>query len=74
MWMTILLQAILFAVSHLPEIIAALKAIFSFFKANSSNPKMSSWTKDFAAALKTSEAQRSPQPLINFLAKIKAEL
>jgi hypothetical protein len=74
MWVSILIQAILFAIQHAPELIAILHVLFAFFKANKSNPQLSSWMSEFSDVMKTAKDTRDPKPIVDFLKKLEASL
>lgn len=74
MWVTILLQALMFVISNAPELIAAVQALFGFFKAHRANPNLNSWMSEFPGVLRACEAAKDPRPLLDFLAKLRDQV
>lgn len=74
MWVTILLQAIFFAVEHVPEMIEILKSIFSMFKSHRTDPNLSGWVTEFSSSMAAARVSNDPRPLVKFLEKLKNRL
>lgn len=72
--MSVAIQVILFLVTHLPEILTAVKAVLSFIKAHKDNPKLSAWTSEFARLASEAREKKDPKPLEDFLARIRNEV
>lgn len=72
--MPILLSVLLFVLSHLPEIIKVVKAIFAFISAHRKHPQFKSWVKEFADLTEEAKVTRDPKPLEDFLARIRSQV
>jgi hypothetical protein len=74
MWISVLIQALLFVLTHAPELLASIQSLLAFFKAHRNRPEMSAWMTEFSQVLTKCEQSRNPRPLQEFLARISGSI
>lgn len=74
MWLSVVLQALFFAIKHLPEIVGIIEALLRFFREHKNNPQMSQWMKEFSKVMAEAKETKDPKPIQEFLKRLQDSL